>query len=213
MQSANKIAKTEIRKKVNSILSNKERIEIKNKSGLVLKNLISTDLWNNADIVFTYLSINNEVETAGMVKCAIINGKKVAVPRIVGKRLVFFLVSGHITFNSVRNEAPDPYHEKHFEFNKFNILEPKIHLPKIYFENLKNYKILFIVPGLAFTKTKNRLGKGGGFYDRTIKELQEQKLKSLNTIGVFFEDQFVADLPLDPWDKKLDYIVTEEKIY
>jgi len=241
MYSRNKLKKIEIRSEVIRAINSKEIIEVKNRSDLILKNLVCSDLWRNADIVFTYLSIDNEVETVEIVKCAVINDKKVAVPRIVGKKLVFFLISDHVTFDFatcnmssiyeilntdkydkddrlpgdsiLSSSYIDPYHERHFEFNQFNILEPKIHLPVIYFENLKNYSILLIVPGIAFTKEKYRLGRGGGYYDRTIHELREHELKSLSAVGIFFEEQLVKELPLDSWDEKLDNIVTEKNIY
>lgn len=214
MQFSNRQKKAEIRNKIITSINKLEKFEIKNKSELILKNLISSDVWCDADIIVTYLSIDNEVETAEIIKSAVAGNKKVAVPRITDKELIFFFISDHIRpsfYNS--HKYLDPYHKKHFEFNQFNILEPKIHLPVINFENLKNYNILLIVPGVAFTEEKYRLGRGGGYYDRTIKELKTLKVKSFSAVGVFFEEQHVIDLPLDHWDQKLDFIVTDKKMY
>jgi 5-formyltetrahydrofolate cyclo-ligase len=64
---------------------------------------------------------------------------------------------------------------------------------------------LILVPGLAFTRTGLRLGRGGGFYDRYLSQLPAQTVK----LGVCFEMQIVETLPAEPHDHCLDMIVTE----
>jgi len=66
--------------------------------------------------------------------------------------------------------------------------------------------ILFI-PGLAFTSTKERLGRGRGFFDRYLSEFSGIK------IGVCFEDQVFEKLVQDEHDVKMDYVVTNLNIY
>ena len=66
-----------------------------------------------------------------------------------------------------------------------------------------------VVPGIAFTRTGDRLGQGGGWYDRFLAGVGEQ----CTTIGVGFEPQIVADLPLDAHDVSVDAIVTEEGVW
>lgn len=66
---------------------------------------------------------------------------------------------------------------------------------------------IVIVPLLAFTRRGERLGYGGGFYDRTL-ELLRAKRATL-AIGFAFAGQEVDDLPLEPTDQPLDMIVTE----
>ena len=67
------------------------------------------------------------------------------------------------------------------------------------------------VPLVAFDKAKNRLGYGGGFYDRTIAYLEMKG--SITTIGVAFCEQEIENIPVMQFDKKLDYIVTQKGIY
>ena len=68
-----------------------------------------------------------------------------------------------------------------------------------------------LVPLLAFDKKKNRLGYGGGFYDRTILHLQ--KTRSLKiTIGIAFNEQEIDYVPVMKFDKRLNKIVTPKGI-
>ena len=68
-----------------------------------------------------------------------------------------------------------------------------------------------IVPLVAFDKMKNRLGYGGGFYDRTIAYLE--MIHSITTIGVAFSEQEIENIPVMQFDKKLNYIITQKGIY
>ena len=70
---------------------------------------------------------------------------------------------------------------------------------------------VMLVPLLAFDKKKNRLGYGGGFYDRTISHLQ--KTRSLKTtIGIAFNEQEIDYVPIMKFDKRLNKIVTPKGI-
>lgn len=62
-----------------------------------------------------------------------------------------------------------------------------------------------IVPGVAFTVAGDRLGQGGGWYDRFLAELPP----GVTTIGVGFDLQLVERLPVEQHDVRLDHVVTE----
>ena len=68
---------------------------------------------------------------------------------------------------------------------------------------------ILIVPMLAFDRTGNRLGYGGGFYDRTIKQIRE--LRRMIAIGFAFSMQECAKVPSDINDQVLDAVVTEKE--
>ena len=74
----------------------------------------------------------------------------------------------------------------------------------------KIYPDVLLVPLVAFDKHKNRLGYGGGYYDRYIQKMS--KLKKILTIGIAFSFQEVNKLPTNCNDKKLDFILTEDHI-
>ena len=67
-----------------------------------------------------------------------------------------------------------------------------------------------LIPLVAFDKNLNRLGYGGGYYDRIIKFLK--KKKKIITIGLAFDFQKFNSLPISKFDQKLDYIVTNKNI-
>ena len=72
------------------------------------------------------------------------------------------------------------------------------------------YPDILLVPLVAFDKNLNRLGYGGGYYDRLIEKLS--KKKKITTIGLAFSVQKIDKVPINKYDQKLDYIVTNEYI-
>ena len=85
--------------------------------------------------------------------------------------------------------------------NKYGIPEPT--------SNKINYPNILLVPLVAFDKHLNRVGYGGGFYDRYIKKLK--KKKKIITIGLAYSFQKVKKIPINRYDIKLDFIVTEKQ--
>ena len=86
--------------------------------------------------------------------------------------------------------------------NKYGIPEPEI--------KNKVYPDILLIPLVAFDKSLNRLGYGGGYYDRLIKELS--KKKNIMKIGLAFSIQKIDKVPINAYDQKLDYIVTNKYI-
>ncbi len=72
------------------------------------------------------------------------------------------------------------------------------------------YPDVILLPLVAFDNNLNRLGYGGGYYDRVIKKLS--KKKKILKIGLAFSIQKINNLPVTKYDKKLDYIVTDKYI-
>ena len=70
------------------------------------------------------------------------------------------------------------------------------------------YPDILLVPLVAYDKNCNRIGYGGGFYDRYIKKIK--KIKKVLTIGLAFSYQKVKKIPIEKNDIKLDFIITEK---
>ena len=70
------------------------------------------------------------------------------------------------------------------------------------------YPDILLIPLVAFDKNLNRLGYGGGYYDRLIKKLS--KKKNIIKIGLAFSIQEIDKVPTNMYDQKLDYIVTNK---
>ena len=88
------------------------------------------------------------------------------------------------------------------KINKFGIPEPVT--SKVY------YPDILLVPLVAYDGGLNRLGYGGGYYDRYIEKLE--KIKKVTKIGLAFSFQKISHIPIDQYDKRLDFIVTEREI-
>ena len=86
--------------------------------------------------------------------------------------------------------------------NKYGIPEPVS--SKIF------YPDILLVPLVAYDNNLNRLGYGGGYYDRYIEKLE--KTKKIIKIGLAFSFQKISSIPIDQYDKRLDFIITEKEI-
>ena len=84
--------------------------------------------------------------------------------------------------------------------NKFGIPEP--------ISKVVKYPDVLLVPLLAFDKNFNRIGYGGGFYDRYIKKIR--KRKKVLTIGFAYSFQKFKKVPTNNYDIKLDFIITNK---
>ena len=88
------------------------------------------------------------------------------------------------------------------KINKFGIPEPvgrKIFIPDI-----------LLIPLVSYDRKLNRLGYGGGFYDRYIEKIEKQK--KIIKIGLAFSYQKTKKIPINKFDKKLDFIINEKEI-
>ncbi len=72
------------------------------------------------------------------------------------------------------------------------------------------FPMLMIVPGVGFDADGRRLGRGQGYYDRAI--AAARAAGEIAVVGVAFEEQLADRLPQDPWDQRVDVIVTERRV-
>lgn len=98
--------------------------------------------------------------------------------------------------------------------NKYGILEPKLDVRNIITVN--NLDIIF-TPLVAFDQRGNRLGMGGGFYDRTLAnwhiQYQQNKQTKLLPIGLAHDCQKIEKIPFESWDIPLPIIITPTTRY
>lgn len=141
-----------------------------------------------ADVVLVYASYNSEVSTYGIISKLLNMGKILALPRCEKNGIMNF----H-TINSLDELTTGSY----------NIPEPSGITPITCFTD----KTVCIVPGLAFTEKGERLGYGGGFYDRFLALFPE-----IYTIALAYEEVITDELPVMPYDFKVNTIATEERL-
>ena len=85
--------------------------------------------------------------------------------------------------------------------NALNILEPENPI------KIKEVDV-FLVPGVAFTVSGKRLGRGGGYYDKLL-----SKYPDTLKIGITFNERIMQDLPTESHDISMDYVFTNDKYY
>ncbi|MDD5148457.1 MAG: 5-formyltetrahydrofolate cyclo-ligase [Candidatus ainarchaeum sp.] len=161
--------------------------EIEQKSRIIQSKLFSLEEFKKAEKILFYAGVKSEVQTRQMILDALALGKTIAVPKSDFEKK---------TMKAIRiNSLAD------LEETKFGLLEPKKGK-----EIPANELGLVIVPGVAFDLKGNRLGYGGGFFDKFLKKTKCPK------IGLAFECNIEESLPSSPHDVKMDKIITEEKI-
>lgn len=186
------MAKSEIRKEVLKARQAMTSVEIAEKSACIMKKLMSLEEYIKANIIMTYLDFRNEVQTEMLVTKAMSEGKQVVVPLtdLLNRKLVPSLL---IDFPG--DVAPGTW----------GILEPRpdclrpVELSKI---------DLVIVPGVAFDLNGNRLGYGGGFYDRFLPLTRQDCV----FVAPSFELQIRDNIYPSEHDFPVHYLITEKRI-
>tara|TARA_B100000579_G_C22484225_1_gene689420 strand:+ start:49 stop:591 length:543 start_codon:yes stop_codon:yes gene_type:complete len=179
------VSKKLLRKKILNYRKNNYK-PINLKYSLLKQILKKFNLQKNKKIG-AYFPINHEVNCLGLLKQLEKSGHKISLPITKkGNKMDFFEWSSKYPLSISKIGIPEPFSKK--------IVYPDI----------------LLVPLLAFNKKKFRLGYGGGYYDRYIQKIK--KLKKILTIGIAFSFQEITKLPISKYDKKLDFIFTENYI-
>lgn len=181
------VTKEEAREIVRSLKRQMKPEEIKERSKLVMKKLEELPCFLEARTVYCYVSYNQEVDTRNLINRSLELGKEVAVPRVEGKDIAFYTIS------SLSDLKPGYQ----------GILEPSGSKVS------KAERALMIFPGLAFDLKKNRVGYGGGFYDRY---LASHRNISFEKTALAFDFQIMDALKAENYDEKVDRIVTDKRI-
>lgn len=173
--------KKKIRKELLRKLKEHKEEDRSKKSSEIRKKLFSLREFLKAKTVLFYLSLDDEVDTMRMIKDCMKQGKQVAVPVIEkeGRRIIPSLLKDV---------------DAELSCGPYGICHPK----KDYIRPLSLESIdLVVVPGLAFDRAGNRLGRGHGYYDRFLSRLP----KDVPTVGLAFDFQMLDDFPpLEPHD-------------
>lgn len=94
--------------------------------------------------------------------------------------------------------------------NRYGILEPKLNCSQIC--PLQDLDYL-LMPLVAFDSLGNRLGMGGGFYDKTLARYHNENWHKPQLIGLAHQCQYVERLPVESWDVPLNFIITPQKVH
>lgn len=178
--------KKELRKLMNDALLNLD-FEIKKKyDKLIFEKIINHEVVKNSKTIAIYHSTTEEANTQALIYKFLHSGKEVCIPRVEGDIMTMRLID-NISF---------PY-DKFFGIRQPN-KDSTIVLP----EDID----LLIIPGLAFDSQKNRLGQGGGYYDKYLANFKNK------TIMIAYNFQKIQKVPIENHDKQVDIIVTEKEV-
>jgi 5-formyltetrahydrofolate cyclo-ligase len=149
------------------------------------------DCFKNAKYLMVYVTFGLELDTIPFINRCNELGKTVVTP-ISNSR-------DHTMSLAITTEYP-----KGFRAAKMGIMEIPIEEATLLDDQLLD---IIIVPGLAFTAEGDRLGYGGGFYDRLFTKVPEKTIK----IAPSFDDFIVDELPTNEYDQKVDILLTEKR--
>ena len=175
--------------------------QIRNKTLKIRKKLFDKDLKIDSDKFISFLKKNRlnlknfggyypsnyEIDDLAILDLLEKKNFKVSLP----------IIKKDNQMNFYRWSRSDP-----LRVNKFGIPEPVS--SKIF------YPDILLVPLVAYDNNLNRLGYGGGYYDRYIEKLE--KTKKIIKIGLAFSFQKISSIPIDQYDKRLDFIITEKEV-
>ncbi|RKY43390.1 MAG: 5-formyltetrahydrofolate cyclo-ligase [Candidatus Omnitrophota bacterium] len=180
--------KQEIRERIISKLKRQDEQQRKIKSQKIKEKLFLHPDFKKAQTVMFYIAERFEVDTEDMIKESQRRGKKVVVPitDVNRKELIASLL---VDYNKELTKGP------------FGILEPKSNFVRPVPLKMIN---LVIVPGIAFDKEDNRLGRGTGYYDRFLSKIS----KDTCTIALAFDFQIVDSIPTFSHDIKVKEVIS-----
>jgi 5-formyltetrahydrofolate cyclo-ligase len=177
------LSKADIRCKIRAILGMTPDVRAE-KSARLCETIADSDAWRSARTVAIFAPQTREPDVE--LLWAHGAGKTFAYPRVVEQRLDLFRAA------SLHELAP----------GAFGVREPSAETARAVAPDAFD---LILVPGVAFTRAGARLGRGGGFYDRLLASLPAHVCK----IGACFSAQILDELPVEPHDQRVDFLVTE----
>jgi 5-formyltetrahydrofolate cyclo-ligase len=204
--------KNEIRRQVRAARDSMTAGARRKADAAILQSLTSTEAWKNSDKILTYVSFGSETDTHALMELALSEGKQLYCPLTQNRRIVTDRLSGR----SVRDggimhfyRITDPGCLKK---NRLGIEEPKED-PSMHLTEL-DPSCLMIMPGIAFDRTRARIGYRGGYYDRYLNDYSDRSRKEpqLHTCAICYSLQIVPSIPAEEHDRKPEFIVTEKEI-
>ncbi|MBF0253076.1 MAG: 5-formyltetrahydrofolate cyclo-ligase [Candidatus Omnitrophica bacterium] len=182
------INKNVIRKEIINLLRNLDRSLRAGKSLIIQKKLIETEVFKRARFVMSYVSILEEVSTDYLNAKILESGKKLAVPYIdINKKEMHASL-----IDSLVGLSQGPLGTK---------------VPKDGSDNIVCLKEidLIVVPAVAYDIKNNRLGRGGGYYDAFLSNVNSPT----TTVGLAFKCQVLDSLPVEEHDIPVKMVISD----
>ena len=160
-------------------------------AGQLCQRVVEWSVWREARTVLLTWSLPDELAVTCLIEAALADGKHVALPGFDPR-------SDSYVARRMKHHGSD------LAAGRYGVMEPRPECPEVPFAALD----LMLVPGVAFDPAGNRLGRGRGFYDRML---------ALTTVavscGIGFDEQIVSEVPVEPHDVKLHYVLTPAELF
>ncbi len=176
--------KTALRKEIREKKRAMTQKQIEKASHALAQQFFATAYYREAKTLYGYLPYNQEVRTIPMLQQALLDGKKVAVPKVFGDEMEFIYLTDLTQVEKGYAGIPEPVADG-----------PIAH----------DEKALVLMPGLAFDAQGHRIGYGGGFYD---KYLDSHPNTEFQKIALCFDFQIYDQIPSEAHDEKMDIIIS-----
>ena len=149
---------------------------------------LALECYRSSQAVALYSPIQNEVDTGRLLDHALASGKKVFLPRWSEQKFGFARIAS-------RSELAAGRH---------GILEP---IGEVGLSDADRGNLVAFVPGVVFDSRGRRLGRGGGGYDWLLGQFSGGEF----AVGLAYDFQVVEDVPIQSWDRNMQYVVTENR--
>lgn len=178
--------KQAIRKKIFALRKEWTPEQVMEQSRVIAKTVMGLAAFQEAAAVYAYADCKNEVSTKPLIEACWKLGKKVAVPKVHGKDMVFYELTDYSQLEPGYFGVPEPARGQVAQWED----------------------ALMIMPGVAFDAQRHRAGYGAGFYDRFLAEHRQHP-----TVAVAFDFQMVDGVPSEETDILPQILVTESTTY
>lgn len=183
-----RLVKKELRTRMKSVRRAMPAEARKLRSNAVARNVLALPEWQAAKTVSLYIAMREELDLSLLIDDAVTSKKTVALPRVDDDTDTLHL-HAWTRGGALRASA-------------FGVEEPEAHAPTVPDSEVD----LVIVPALAFDETGQRIGYGAGYYDGLL-----PRLSSARSVGVAFDFQLIAEVPVEPNDMPVHVVVTDAR--
>ena len=157
--------------------------QIDKRSAILARKLFETAQYRECASLYAYLSFNQEVRTAPIIERAWADGKRVAVPKVVGDDMVFIWIDSFDALGEGYYNIPEPIEDGPVADDE---------------------TALILMPGLVFDPEGHRVGYGGGFYDRFLEREPHHPL-----VALCYDFQLLHHLDVEAHDIPVDLVITD----
>lgn len=175
--------KDEIRKEIRTKRCELDEPCVKESATAIWNRLKKIKEFKNTSRIYVYHAFRNEVDTGNIIEYGFNNGIDVCLPKIHDNTMDFYIITSYEQLSK----------------GYMGIYEPNEKAIK-----LESHHGIVIVPGTAFDNECNRMGYGGGYYDRFL-----LKNPNLTKIGIAYNFQIFDKIPVESYDIPMDYVITE----